>query len=199
MNFDKYAHCVWKKDHESQFCDSSYEREQLSERVNASIKQIDVFLFFYFNSQPEIRKVSWRVPGQLNFFYEELNMVQIVFKNLEPSELARGAVRERVEHIVEKFPSLIEHKITATVSVENSPLQAGPDVFGIRLRISGKQYANIEIEKRSNTLYLALSMLCESLLEMLNRKGDKTRMKNRKSHRQIRFEEPTLEPLQSIV
>lgn len=124
-------------------------------------------------------------------------MINVVFKNLEPSELARAAVCERIEHVIEKFPTLINHKIVATVSMENSPTQAGPDVFGVRLRIAGKHFSNIEIEKKCNNLYTSLSMLCESLLERLNREGDKKRIKNRKLERTINFSEP--EPTLSIV
>lgn len=116
-------------------------------------------------------------------------MIHIVFKNLEASELARSAVLQRIEHVVEKFPGLSDHKITTTLSMDNSPTQPGPDLFGVRLRIAGKYYSGIEIEKKSSNLYLALSALCESLLETLNRQGDKKRVKNRKSLRNISFSE----------
>lgn len=114
-------------------------------------------------------------------------MIQIVFKNLEVSELARNAVLQRLEHVVEKFPSLSDHKMTTTLSMENSPSQPGPDVFGIRLRITGKYFRDVEIEKKSSSLYLALSSLCESLLERLNRQNDKKRVKSLKSSRKLTF------------
>lgn len=38
-------------------------------------------------------------------------MIQIKFKNLDKSELAKGAVQERVEALLDKFGDLNESKI----------------------------------------------------------------------------------------
>ena len=39
------------------------------------------------------------------------NMIQIKFKNLEKSEMAREAVAERIENLIQKFPDLSASKI----------------------------------------------------------------------------------------
>lgn len=113
-------------------------------------------------------------------------MIQVRFKNLEKSELARQAAVDRVSVITEKFPDLLEHKISVTLGMENSPLQAGPDVFTVKLFISGKRYKSLVLEKAAPNLYMALSDVEEHALERLNRFGDKTRVRQRSSARRIR-------------
>ena len=84
-------------------------------------------------------------------------MIQINFKNLERSELTRISVRERVEPLIEKFPDLSESKIQITLEMENSPVQAGPDRFKMKLHISRGRYDGITIEKANSNLYVALA------------------------------------------
>ena len=113
-------------------------------------------------------------------------MIQVIFHNLEKSELARTAVLERIQDTVDRFPELSEHKLVITLSMDNSPSQPGPDLFGVRLQITGRKFNNIIVEKRSANLYLAISDLCESLLERLNRRTDKIRVKSRTQARDFR-------------
>ena len=54
-------------------------------------------------------------------------MIRILFKNLDESELAKNVSLERLQTTVERFPDLEGHRMTMTFSVENSPLQAGPE------------------------------------------------------------------------
>ena len=49
-------------------------------------------------------------------------MINVVFKNLDRSELAREAVTERLDAIVEKFPDLQKSRINVTLEMQNSPL-----------------------------------------------------------------------------
>ncbi|MBP9707836.1 MAG: HPF/RaiA family ribosome-associated protein [Oligoflexales bacterium] len=112
-------------------------------------------------------------------------MIQIKFKNLEKSELAREAVFERVGALVEKFADLNESRITITLEMENSPLQAGPDLFKIKLRVTGGRFDGITITKSDSSLYKALAHLADHMLEKLNRSGDKRRVKGRAKARQL--------------
>ncbi len=107
-------------------------------------------------------------------------MINIVFKNLESSELARDAVREKLAGPLEKFPDLEDHRTTVTLSMENSPHQAGPDLFTVKIFIRGAKYGELVVEKSSPSLYLALADLAEHLLEKLNRTGDRQRVRSRK-------------------
>ena len=115
-------------------------------------------------------------------------MIQIKFKNLEKSELAREAVTERIETLVDKFPDLKESKIQVTLEMENSPAQAGPDLFKVKVHLSRGRYNSITVEKENSNLYIALAEVVDHMLESLNRFGDKVRVKERRKARQIALE-----------
>jgi ribosome-associated translation inhibitor RaiA len=110
-------------------------------------------------------------------------MIQIIFKNLEKSELAREAVTERMEAMVHKFPFLKESRISVTLEMENSPVQAGPDLFKVKLQVYGGRYHGIRIVKSSTNLYMALAGVVEVMLENLNTRNDKLRVKERNKAR----------------
>lgn len=112
-------------------------------------------------------------------------MIQIKFKNLEKSELAREAVEERVASLVDKFPDLGGGEILITLEMENSPSQAGPDFFKVKVYISSGRYKGVTVMKADANLYVALADVVDHMLEKLNRHGDRVRVKERKIARQI--------------
>jgi ribosome-associated translation inhibitor RaiA len=112
-------------------------------------------------------------------------MIHVKFKNLEKSEMAREVTLNRVEPIIEKFPDLKTSQIQVTLEMDNSPTQAGPDLFKVRLHLKGGRYKGITIEKAHQNLYTALAELTDHMLEALNRFGDKIRVKQRRSARQF--------------
>lgn len=112
-------------------------------------------------------------------------MIQIKFKNLEKSELARQAVFERIEALSEKFIDLADCRIVVTLEMENSPLQPGPDLFSVKLLISKGRYSGTVVTKSDSNLYRALADLTDHMLEKLNRYGDKERVKNRSKARRL--------------
>lgn len=120
-------------------------------------------------------------------------MIQIIFKNLEKSELAREVVHERVNPLVEKFEQLKDSKITVTLEMENSPFQSGPDLFKVKLHIANGKFKGVTITKSDSNLYKALAEIVDHLLEKLNRTGDKERVKKRNRARKINkeIEEPS--------
>jgi ribosome-associated translation inhibitor RaiA len=112
-------------------------------------------------------------------------MIRIVFKNLEESELAKEATLERMQTTIDRFPDLKNHRITVTLSMDNSPLKPGPDVFKVKMIIVGKKYEQIALEKSAMSLYVALADVVEHALERLNRFGDKKRVKQRNHERRL--------------
>ncbi len=112
-------------------------------------------------------------------------MIIIKFKNLEKSDLVKEAVESRIELIVEKFPDLNTGGIQVTLEMENSPTQAGPDLFKVKLYISNGRYRGIVIEKKDLNLYVALAEVVDHMLERLNRFGDKARVKVRAKARKV--------------
>ena len=115
----------------------------------------------------------------------EDDMIRIKFKNLDKSEMAREAVYERVETLSEKFPDLSDSKIQITLEMENSPLQAGPDLFKVKLHVARGRYDGITVEKSDASLYVALAEVVDHMLEVLNRFGDRARVKERKRAREL--------------
>jgi len=112
-------------------------------------------------------------------------MTQIVFRNLEPSDLTRVFVEERLSQIIEKFPDLKRAQLRVTISMENSPLHAGPDLFMIRLLVYRGRYRGLRLEKSALHFYVALADLIEALLERLNRWGDRQRVRSRQQERRF--------------
>ncbi len=115
-------------------------------------------------------------------------MINVKFKNLEKSDLIKTAVLERFEPVVEKFPDLKMCKISVTAEMENSPAQPGPDFFNVKVHISSGRYSGITLIKGNANLYVALADVVEHALEVLNRYGDKLRVKERTHARKIETE-----------
>ena len=110
-------------------------------------------------------------------------MIQVVFKNIDKSALAIEAVLERIQPIIDKFEDLKKSKIVVTIEMLNSPKQAGPDLFKLKLNIFNGRYNGISINKSQPNLYIALADVAEHMLEKLNRYGDKQRVKQRNQAR----------------
>jgi hypothetical protein len=112
-------------------------------------------------------------------------MIQVVFKDLHKSELAKEVALERIEPVVERFPALSEGKITVTLSMQNSPNQAGPDLFTVKVFCRSGRYRGLAMEKSGPNLYVALADVAEHMLERLNRFGDRARVKGRERARRL--------------
>lgn len=112
-------------------------------------------------------------------------MLNIKFKNLDKSEIVDSAARQRLEALVEKFPDLSASKIQVTLEMENSPFQAGPDFFKVKLHIARGRYDGIIVEKSDASIYVALAEVVDHMLEKLNRFGDRQRVQERRKARRI--------------
>jgi len=115
-------------------------------------------------------------------------VIHIKFKNLEKSQMAREVVQERVAALVEKFPDLERSRIQITLEMQNSPTQAGPDLFRVKLYVVRGKYDGIVVDKANSNLYVALAEVVDLMLEKLNRFGDRLRVKNRTKARKIEQE-----------
>lgn len=111
--------------------------------------------------------------------------MKIVFRHLEPSELARELVQERLNSLFERFPDLRPEQVKVTLGMENSPQQAGPDLFSVKLSISSGDYEGVMLEKKAPNLYQALADVNDHLLERLTRAAGKSRSKTRKLERKF--------------
>ncbi len=113
------------------------------------------------------------------------SMIQVIFKNLERSEMAKRLAEERISELIERFPELKKSRIAVTLSMDNSPNQSGPDFFGVKVRVLGGRLGGVILEKSANSLYVALAEVIERLLERLNRFGDRQRVVSRQIERKF--------------
>ncbi len=126
--------------------------------------------------------VDWCTPkGGIKTY-----MIKITFKNLDSSQLARQVVHERLEAIIEKFEDLKKSRLYVTLEMENSPIQAGPDLFTVKVQVNGGRYQGVRIIKSASSLYVALADVVDHMLETLNRFGDKARVTERAKARRLR-------------
>ena len=106
-------------------------------------------------------------------------MIQIIFKNLNRSEMVREAVIKRLKRVVDRFPSLKECQIHATLEKHNSPVQTRPDLFTVMVHVRNGRYRGVKLKKSAQNLYAALAEVIEHTLEKFNRFGDRLRVKER--------------------
>jgi ribosome-associated translation inhibitor RaiA len=111
-------------------------------------------------------------------------MIQIIFKNLKRSELVRAAVIRRLKSVVDRFPALKECRIHATLEMHNSPMQARPELFTVKVLVRNGRYRGVKLKKSAQNLYVALADVVEHSLEKFNRFGDRLRVKERSRERQ---------------
>ena len=112
-------------------------------------------------------------------------MIKINYKKLKKSDMINEKVIERLAVIIDKFPDLSSSTLSVLLEMENSPSQAGPDLFKVKLFIAGGRYNEIVIEKSDANIYVALAEVVDHLLEVLNRFGDKERVVKRNKERRF--------------
>lgn len=115
-------------------------------------------------------------------------MLRVVFKNLRKSKFAEEIVSSRINSVLEKFPEYKPSSATAILEMENSPLQAGPDDYRIKLVLTDKSMSPIVLQMTSGHLYQAASMLSDRLLEVLHRAVEKRRDVRRFRRRREKYE-----------
>ena len=85
-------------------------------------------------------------------------------------------VKDKFQAVLDKFPLLSSTALSITLEMENSPLQAGPDLFNVKVFVKSGKYDGLILSKSNSNLYHALSDVIEHMLELLNRYGDKKRV-----------------------
>lgn len=112
-------------------------------------------------------------------------MIQIKFKNLDKSELAREAVEERLAAMIEKFGAIVGQSYSSHTRDGKLTDSSQASVFKVKVHISRGPYKGVTIEKSEPNLYAALAEVVDHMLEVLNRYGDRIRVKQRKQARDI--------------
>ena len=118
-------------------------------------------------------------------------MIQVIFHNLEKSEMVRNVLGEIIEGTLEKFPHAERGKVQIYASKENSLTQAGKDHFTVKLVVHTKYLKPIVLTKGAESLYQAAALVSDKLLETLHRAFDKKRTVRRDSRRKFKNWEHT--------
>ena len=121
-------------------------------------------------------------------------MFRVDFKNLEKSSLAVSAVEERLSPILDRFPTVDLEKIRITLSMDNSPTQAGPDLFKVKIHVTHGPLRGLILQKSAANLYLALNDVSEKLHERIHRITDKKRKVKRQQKRKYKKKSLTNRP-----
>lgn len=121
-------------------------------------------------------------------------MLRVVFKNLRKSKFAEDIVATRVNAVLEKFPEYKPSSATAILEMENSPLQAGPDIYNVKLILTDKSRSPIVLRMKSGHLYQAAAMLADRLLEVMHRAVEKRRDVRRFRRRRDKYAHTHFQP-----
>ena len=115
--------------------------------------------------------------------------MEIQFVRLKKSSAVIEAIEDRMTPIFEKANIDYQRKVKITVAMENSPVQAGPDLFRVRMRIKTGIFRNLIVEKADMNFYKALSSLAESVSTTLQRNKGKRATRFARSKRNVRYVE----------
>jgi ribosome-associated translation inhibitor RaiA len=118
--------------------------------------------------------------------------IQVVFQNLKKSEFIKSLVVDRVQSVLEKFPQNRRGKAVVYVSMENSPRQAGPDLFGVKVMLKSSIARSMVFSKKAGSLFQATADVADGLLESMHRQHDK--MLDRERDKQRRWKSWTHKP-----
>jgi ribosome-associated translation inhibitor RaiA len=106
-------------------------------------------------------------------------MIQIIFKNLEKSDLIHNIAYERIEKLFTKFPQLKQQKVSCTLAMNNSRTQLGPDEYVVKVQTFDGHYKNISLERKSMSLHKSLAEVINNMHERLKRHDEKRRRTHR--------------------
>jgi hypothetical protein len=112
-------------------------------------------------------------------------MMRIIFRNMDRSQLAIEVISERMQSVFDKFKRLNPLDVTMTLKMDNSPVQAGPDLFCLKFYCNRGTFKGLAIEKRSPNLYIGLADLVDTLCERLGRNAERQRHYQIDAHRKL--------------
>lgn len=92
-------------------------------------------------------------------------MIEVSFKNMESTELAKQIVEERLVRVVKTNPLLSKHRFKVEIERIHSGASPKPDFFKIDLAVSGLHLRHRQLVSKHPSLYQAIGLVCEKLLK----------------------------------
>ena len=114
-----------------------------------------------------------------------MNM-KIRFVRLEKSELIKEAIEDRVIPVLKKFKIYHGNNVHFQIEMENSPHQAGRDLFRVKVSVNSGEMRGFILEKSDINFYRALSSLSASLPANIKRFREKKMQKALNEKRRIK-------------
>lgn len=112
--------------------------------------------------------------------------LKIRFVRLEKSQLVKEAIEDRLLPTIQKFDFINEEDIFFEVEMENSPHQAGRDLFRVKIVFRSGEMQGFVLEKTDDNFYRALSSLSTSLPVNINRYRQKQMTKRLNKQRRVK-------------
>ena len=98
-------------------------------------------------------------------------MVEVLFRNVERSELARQLAEDRISEIVRAFPDAPTRAVSITLGMVRSSQVSRPDLFAVHVQWNGA-FGTIAAQAQAPSLYVALELLQRSLRRKLKKASE---------------------------
>lgn len=112
-------------------------------------------------------------------------MQRIIFKNIKRPGPARKAVKQLMQGVTDRFPTLKDCRVYVALEMHNSLVPARPDLFTVKVYVSDGRYRGVRLEKSGQNLYATLEEVVEHTIEKLNRLDDRRRVRRRNRAREL--------------
>ena len=110
-------------------------------------------------------------------------MVKVVFRNLANSEVMKNVIKEKVNHILSKFPNLDNSMATVIVGQGHSPTHASSDNIQIKLILTSRGFKPVVLSKEGESATAVIALLFDRLFEVVHRALERRREKTRSARR----------------
>lgn len=98
-------------------------------------------------------------------------MIQVQFKNLEPSVLARDTAVETLSRVIAQVPETAQSTVQVTLEMKDSNREPGPSLFHVQVIFQGGKNG-MAFQQSAKSLYVALADLTDKILKTLKKERD---------------------------
>jgi hypothetical protein len=99
-------------------------------------------------------------------------MIQVQFKNLEPSVLARDTAVENLSRVIAQVPETAQSTVQVTLEMKDSNREPGPSLFHVQVIFQGGKQNGMAFQQSAKSLYVALADLTDKILKTLKKERD---------------------------
>lgn len=116
---------------------------------------------------------------------EHIIMQRIIFKNINRRGSARKVVKELMQSVTDRSPSLKGCRVCVTLEMHNSSVPARPDFYTVKVYVSDGRYRGVRLEKTGINLFATLTEVIDCTIENFNRLNDRRAVNERDRKRKF--------------